>query len=71
MRLFAALELPDGVRAELAAWSGPLLREVPGLRVGDPALWHVTTAFYGEVDESLLEKLRSEAGTGPRRGTPR
>jgi RNA 2',3'-cyclic 3'-phosphodiesterase len=70
VRLFAALELPDGVRAELAAWSGPLLREVPELRVSDPALWHVTTAFYGEVDESLLDPLRRRLARSASRHPP-
>ena len=70
MRVFAALELPDGVRAELASWSGPLLEGVSGLRVGEPALWHVTTAFYGEVDESLLEPLRRRLSRAASRHPP-
>jgi RNA 2',3'-cyclic 3'-phosphodiesterase len=59
VRLFVALELPDAVRRELRLHCEVVLPQRAGLRVTDPALWHVTLAFYGEVDDSLLEPLGS------------
>jgi 2'-5' RNA ligase len=55
VRLFAAVDPPAAAVVELAAALGddrhPLLRWVP------PQQWHLTLAFYGEVDESKLEAL--------------
>lgn len=62
MRLFAALVPPPGALAHLAAalapWTGRSA-DGPGPRIrwGDPELWHVTLAFYGEVPEGALPEL--------------
>ncbi|WAZ22471.1 RNA 2',3'-cyclic phosphodiesterase [Streptomyces cinnabarinus] len=59
MRLFAALLLPEDVSRELAA-EVDRLKRLPGadaLRwTGRPG-WHFTLAFYGEVDDGLVEGL--------------
>ncbi|MEU3553548.1 RNA 2',3'-cyclic phosphodiesterase [Streptomyces fragilis] len=60
MRLFAAVLPPDDVLQDLADAVAPL-RELPAgqrLRWTAPAGWHLTLAFYGEVDEERLPALR-------------
>lgn len=60
LRLFLALELPDGVAAELARWA---VRHVEGGRQLET--YHVTIAFLGSQPRSalaaILDVLRSEA----------
>ena len=59
MRLFAAIDLPESVSAEVRAWwahAGSLLdpsewRDVP------PRNWHLTLAFYGDVDGARVNDL--------------
>ncbi|MEU5363284.1 RNA 2',3'-cyclic phosphodiesterase [Streptomyces sp. NPDC005925] len=72
MRLFAAVLPPEDVTRELAAEVG-VLRALPGadgLRwTGRPG-WHLTLAFYGEVDDALVPDLsarleRAAHRTGP------
>ncbi len=62
MRLFTALDVPDDIRQEIAAWwvaAGVLLpvgdwRDVAGRN------WHVTLAFYGDVGGEELDELAEE-----------
>jgi RNA 2',3'-cyclic 3'-phosphodiesterase len=62
MRLFAALELPEEIRDAMLEWwyeagrylDQALWREVPA------QLWHVTLAFYGEVDGQDVDDLAEE-----------
>jgi RNA 2',3'-cyclic 3'-phosphodiesterase len=44
-RLFVALELPDEIRAGLAAWQRAQLDPIPVLRAVEPDHLHVTLAF--------------------------
>jgi 2'-5' RNA ligase len=50
VRLFVAVEVPDDVRAAVAAVERP-----PGgdVRWTDPSAWHVTLRFLGEVDDAV------------------
>ncbi|MGW0927145.1 RNA 2',3'-cyclic phosphodiesterase [Streptomyces sp. NPDC002644] len=72
MRLFAAVLPPQDVIQDLAEAVAPL-RELPAgrdLRWTTPRNWHLTLAFYGEVDEERLPALRERlaraaAHTGP------
>jgi 2'-5' RNA ligase len=58
VRLFAAVEVPDGVRDWLDHALSPLRERAPtALRWTDPASWHVTLAFYGEVPPTALDPL--------------
>jgi len=50
LRLFVAAELPDDVRAALAAWRP----DDPALRAVDTAGVHVTLCFLGWVDEARV-----------------
>jgi 2'-5' RNA ligase len=69
MRLFVAIELDDAVRERLTRELEPLraLPEAPrGLRWLPAQSWHVTLQFLGEVQDSMLDPLRSacaQAGT--------
>ncbi|MBP2705587.1 RNA 2',3'-cyclic phosphodiesterase [Microbispora sp. RL4-1S] len=57
-RLFAGL-LPPGEALDEATLAVEAVRaEWPGLRWVDPALWHVTLAFFGEVADRALPDLR-------------
>ncbi len=47
VRLFVALELPDRVRDDLAAWRSPILAATPALRPVAPESMHVTLCFLG------------------------
>jgi 2'-5' RNA ligase len=70
VRLFVALDLPDPVRADLAALVERLRAEAPpGLRWPAPERWHLTVAFLGDVDDArqaaLLPRLARVAGRHP------
>jgi 2'-5' RNA ligase len=56
VRLFVALELPEGARAALEQWRSRALREVDGLRLIAPGALHATLCFLGwrsadEIDQ--------------------
>lgn len=57
LRLFAALSLPDDLRSELA-----LLQDggVPGANWVEPEMFHITLAFYGEVDGAVAHDIDVE-----------
>lgn len=56
LRLFVGLDLPDAARRSLALSASG----IPGARWLDPASYHVTLAFVGEVDEGVAEDLDHE-----------
>ena len=68
MRLFAAIDPPVDVAASLAEAVGSDLddrvRRVP------PEQWHLTLAFYGEVEESKAEKLQEGLARAAERTQP-
>ncbi|MFG3286043.1 RNA 2',3'-cyclic phosphodiesterase [Streptomyces sp. NPDC048111] len=72
MRLFAAVLPPEQAVNEL----GHAVRELgslPGadeLRWTGPESWHLTLAFLGEVDESVLDELHARLGRAARRTDP-
>lgn len=59
MRIFAALVPPLDVLDDIEDVVSPL-RKDDRLRWSRQDMWHVTTAFYGNVDESQLHDLRME-----------
>ncbi|RLU87003.1 RNA 2',3'-cyclic phosphodiesterase [Streptomyces griseocarneus] len=72
MRLFAAVTPPSEVVAELVTAVAPL-RSLPGagrLRWTEPASWHFTLAFLGEVDEALLPELTERLARAAHRHPP-
>jgi len=68
VRLFAAIDPPAAVAASLAAAIGndvdERIRRVP------PEQWHLTLAFYGEVDESKTERLQEGLARAAARTQP-
>lgn len=57
MRLFWAVELSDEARAQIDAAADPLRMRWPELRWTDPAGWHLTVAFLGEVADEVADRL--------------
>jgi RNA 2',3'-cyclic 3'-phosphodiesterase len=66
-RLFVALDLPDPVREELAAWQRAALAGVEALRPLAPEKLHVTLCFLGYHPERDIERIAAIAtGVEPR-----
>ena len=57
MRLFAAILIPQEVAADLDAAVAPYRDDV--LRWTMLASWHLTLAFYGQVDDARVPDLKS------------
>ena len=57
MRLFTAVVLPDDVVAELDAATAPHRDEV--LAWTHPEQWHITLAFYGQVEDARVPELKT------------
>lgn len=81
MRLFVALDLPEPIKAQIAALQERSLR---GARWTKAAQWHVTLHFIGETEqrsqiEEVLQTVQAAAfemrlrgvGTFPPKGKPR
>src|SRR3954447_5123668 len=67
MRLFVALVPPETACDEIEATFGPLRESWPSLRWTRRASWHVTLAFYGEVDERVAARLEPRLERAARR----
>lgn len=75
MRLFTALLPPDHVLDGPGQLADEVARlrampEAGRLRWTERPTWHVTLAFYGEVDESLLDGLTTRLGRAAARAHP-
>jgi 2'-5' RNA ligase len=57
MRLFVAIALPHEAASELDEVVAPLRPARPDLRWTGRDAWHLTLAFLGEVDESVITEL--------------
>lgn len=62
MRLFVAVDVPDGVRAEVETAVAPLRQLAPSLRWTEPSQWHLTVAFLGGTKPALLDGVRNAVG---------
>jgi 2'-5' RNA ligase len=60
-RMFVALDLPDGVRAELAGWRDGLLQERRDLRPVPADALHVTLVFLGWQQEKEAGAIAAAA----------
>ena len=56
--MFVAAELPEPVRESLADRLALVRCGLDGWRWSDPARWHLTLAFLGDVDAARLPDLR-------------
>src|SRR4051812_17758860 len=63
MRLFIALDIPDAIRARLAAYITQLEKLVPNVKWVRPEFLHVTLKFIGEFPEARLPELKRALGT--------
>ena len=62
VRAFFAIDLPEGVRKEVAELSERLRRELPrGVRFPSEESWHLTLKFMGDLPRALLPKLLARA----------
>lgn len=70
VRLFAALDIPDDVRAELARWSRAEVSNVEGLRLLEPESFHVTLCFLGWREAAAAQRIAAVVArcAGPARG---
>ncbi|RMH62601.1 MAG: RNA 2',3'-cyclic phosphodiesterase [Zetaproteobacteria bacterium] len=66
MRLFAALDVPDQIAHPLQSWRARFAPAMArqGWRMLEPHAWHLTLAFYGEVNgrecAALVERLAED-----------
>lgn len=65
-----ALLPPPEALAEVATAVAPVRAEWSRLRWVDPALWHVTVAFLGEVPDEVLPELRVRLARAAARHSP-
>lgn len=57
MRLFVAIDLPEGLADDLAAVQERLRAGDPALRYTDPTQAHVTLQFLGDVESTRVDAL--------------
>jgi 2'-5' RNA ligase len=65
VRLFAAVVLPDDVIADLDAAAVPHRDEVLAWTL--PEQWHITLAFYGQVEDKRVPNLKARLTRAARR----
>jgi 2'-5' RNA ligase len=70
MRAFVAVIPPPTVLAELGTALAPVRAAQPGLRWTPSGQWHLTLAFLGEIDESVLPDLTERLVRAARRHPP-
>jgi len=63
-RLFTGLEIPVEIGQQLSTLRGGL----PGARWVDPANYHITLRFIGDIDEGLAGDIYAMLGEARRRG---
>jgi 2'-5' RNA ligase len=61
-RLFVALELPESVRAALAAWQREAVKDDGALRAPASETLHVTLCFLGYVPERKIDEVAAVVG---------
>jgi 2'-5' RNA ligase len=61
LRLFLAVDIPEGVRNDLDSSVEPLRALLPEARWAHPEGWHVTVKFLGGVRPRLVEWVEREA----------
>ncbi|GHE34693.1 RNA 2',3'-cyclic phosphodiesterase [Streptosporangium violaceochromogenes] len=70
MRLFVGMLPPRQAREELTRAIAPHRSAWQGLRWLDPAGWHMTLAFLGEVPEEVLPELETRLARAASRHAP-
>lgn len=59
LRLFVAVDVPDRVKAGLAAAVAPYRDRIPGARWTNSQGWHVTLKFLGATWPRLVDEVRT------------
>jgi 2'-5' RNA ligase len=70
MRLFVALDPPEHARAHLDAAVAAIRPSQPDVRWASANRWHLTLAFLGEVDETVVAPLRDRLARAASRHPP-
>lgn len=70
MRLFLALDLPDEVVHTIDSRVAIARQLAPPLRWVVPPQWHITLAFYGEVEQRKVDGLTERLARAARRTQP-
>lgn len=69
-RTFLAVDLDPAVRQAATALQASLAKSVPGVKWADPATFHITLQFLGEVDDRELHAVCRVADAVARRLPP-
>jgi 2'-5' RNA ligase len=70
LRIFLSFDPPEEIRAALAAFQSELRKNLPGLRWVDPALFHSTITFLGDVPAPTVAELLPEIAAVARAHPP-
>jgi 2'-5' RNA ligase len=74
VRLFVAVDPPPEAVTHLRNAASPvraaLATELPGLRWVDPAQWHLTLTFCGDVEERIVERVTRRLERAAQRHPP-
>jgi RNA 2',3'-cyclic 3'-phosphodiesterase len=62
LRLFAAVDVPEGQRKSIESATAPLHADLPQARWTKPEQWHLTLKFFGQVPEDRLPQLIESIG---------
>ena len=57
MRVFIAIELPDGIKKQLAGLQAELKKAGADAKWVNPELIHITLKFLGEIDDPALKRV--------------
>lgn len=68
MRLFVAIELPDDVKQQIAARVAAVQDQLPTASWGKPETYHVTLAFIGTQEGSVVGAIESQLQSHVRGG---
>ncbi|TDT33393.1 RNA 2',3'-cyclic phosphodiesterase [Naumannella halotolerans] len=70
LRLFVAAQLSEPVQQHLLTFVEPRMGADERLRWSPPEQWHLTTAFFGDVAERVVEPLIEELAAAVARSAP-
>jgi RNA 2',3'-cyclic 3'-phosphodiesterase len=70
LRLFAAVDVPDDVKARLASDVARFRDRIPGARWTGSDGWHVTLKFLGATWPRLVDQVRESVATAAREAEP-
>lgn len=57
MRVFLALEIPDGIKEYLSATAHSMAKHISGVKWVKPEGQHITLKFFGEIDSGKAKEI--------------